>query len=523
VFHDTRQLPDQSVISTDLCIVGAGAAGITLAREFIGSGFQVCLLEAGGLEFDVETQSLYKGENLGFDDYPLDASRLRFLGGATNHWNGNIWPLFPDDFEKRDWIPDSGWPISRRDLDPYYEKAAVIAELKGPYQWDPAQMTQYLQGIYSDKRLTSNTVLDRCFFQHSPPTRFGTTYRKDLETATNVQTYLYANAIGLQATDNGEAVNGVTVKCLDGRQVTFRARYVVLAAGAIENARLLLVSDERVAGGLGNGHDLVGRYFSDHPMARIGKVVFTGLEGGLAWPKEAQKLGINGMLTLSPAAMAEHRLARVVSMLAPFARVTTKQVVKRFVKHSEKAWAQDDEDFSTRLGDVASAFGEMSDELWQLHGWGQSESAYLDVVVEQLPNPDSRVVLSTERDALGVRRANLDWRFRSEQGQVTRAAFQLMAEQIGAAGLGRMQITENMGFSNPKSFLFTSSFHHMGTTRMSGDVRKGVVDADCRVHSQNNLYVAGSSVFPTTGVTNPTLTIVALAVRLADHLKAKLA
>lgn len=521
MFYDSRELPDNTVITADICIIGAGAAGITLAREFIGTGVSVCLLESGGLEFDFETQSLYQGAMPGYNNYPLDASRLRFFGGTTNHWNGNIWPMFPDDFQQRDWIPDSGWPIVRSDLDAYYPKAAKVVELKGPDKWEPDQMKEYLQGIFFDPRLLDNKKLDRCLFQHSPPTRFGTTYRKELEEADTVHTYLYANAVGFNAGKGAESVTSVPVKCLNGKKHTVKARYYVLAAGAIESARLLLASSDQEPAGLGNQNDLVGRYFGDHPMARIGKIVFTDVEGGLAVPKAGQKLGIRGLLTLSTDALSEYKLPRFVGMLSPISGSTSKQAVKRFVDSSKRAWAED-EDFSVKLGEVASAFGEMSDELWQIHGWSDIEGAYLDVVVEQLPCPDSRVTLDTEVDALGLRRAKLDWRFLPEQEQATKAAFQLMAEQIGASGLGRMQITEKFNFKKIEAFLFQSSFHHLGTTRMSNDPATGVVDANCRMHSVSNLYVAGSAVFPTTGVTNPTLTIVALTLKLADHLKSAL-
>ncbi|MBK8973370.1 MAG: hypothetical protein IPM37_19165 [Hahellaceae bacterium] len=163
MFYDSKEIQDKKVVEADLCIIGGGSRN-NACEGMIGLPLQVCLLESGGFDFDLDTQNLYQGASTGYDNYPVDASRMRFLGGTTNHWNGNIWPLFPDDFEQRDWIPGSGWPISREMLNAYYPKAAEVVQIKGPYSWDFDELKQYIQPIFYDPRLIENTMLDRAVF-----------------------------------------------------------------------------------------------------------------------------------------------------------------------------------------------------------------------------------------------------------------------------------------------------------------------------------------------------------------------
>jgi len=169
---------DNKVHSCDICIIGAGAAGITLARALKDSSIQICLLESGGLEPEAETQSLYEGDNTGFPYYPLNTARLRYFGGTTGHWGGCCWPLEDNEFRERDWVPYSGWPISRTDLDPYYPLAQETCEI-GPFNYDPVYWSEE-----SDRPLLpldDSRVLTKVYQNSSPPTRFGTRYRDDIE------------------------------------------------------------------------------------------------------------------------------------------------------------------------------------------------------------------------------------------------------------------------------------------------------------------------------------------------------
>ncbi len=259
MFVDAHTVLPGTLIEADVCIVGAGAAGTTLARELIGTHFEVCLLESGGLEFDQHTQSLYRGENVGFPYYSLDAVRLRYFGGTTNHWMGACRPLDPIDFESRPWVPYSGWPFDKSHLDPFYIRAHSICQL-GPYEYDPA--TWETEENPQLPILGGRVATAMC--QNSPPTRFGQVYREEIKRAPNIQTYLFANVVKIETSSTAQKVVRIHVATLQGNKFWVSARLFILATGAIENPRLLLASNEVQSTGLGNKNDLVGRFFMEH-------------------------------------------------------------------------------------------------------------------------------------------------------------------------------------------------------------------------------------------------------------------
>ena len=254
-------------LQADICVIGAGAAGITLAREFIGTGTKVIVLESGGMEFEDDTQDLYAGENVGLP-YELDTTRLRFFGGTTNHWEGVCGPLDALDFKSRSWVPYSGWPFSKEELEPYYEKAQSICQvgpkLYGDNVWDYIERKPL---EFDPKKLQYG------FRQMGEfPIRFGEEYHDEINSADNVQLFLHANVINIQLESDEQHVEYVEIRNLSGKEGRVFARYFILACGAIENARILLVSNTVVSGGVGNQHDLVGRFFQEHPIFRVGEL-----------------------------------------------------------------------------------------------------------------------------------------------------------------------------------------------------------------------------------------------------------
>ena len=261
MFVDARSVPTGTVIETEVCIVGGGAAGITLAREFTNSSFRVILLESGGAEPDQATQDLYAGSDIGrpYDLFPT--SRLRYFGGTTNHWGG-VWCDMPSslDFEMREGVPYSGWPFPLSYLEPWYRRAQPVLKL-GPYgyalsDWGiaPSDIPEPFRGPHFVCQV----------LQQGPATRFGPEYGPELRQARNLSVYLHANALRFEASENGGAVRQVNVGVLPDGRFTVRARIYILAAGGIENARLLLLSESEAGVGLGNDHDLVGRFFMLH-------------------------------------------------------------------------------------------------------------------------------------------------------------------------------------------------------------------------------------------------------------------
>lgn len=519
------------VLDSDICIVGAGAAGITLAHRLAALGKRCCLIEGGGFELEEQTQSLHDMTSSG---YPLRKdymSRARYFGGTCNLWAGRSMLFSEQDFQAREWVPDSGWPIPYQEVQRYYADAARILDLPG-IAADPSGATARMSG--DEARLFQQPrLVPALSFWGRQAKRFGADYRSSLRKSDRVQVVLNASAVAINANPEGTAVHSVTARTLQGTSLEVRARRFVLACGGIENARLLLVSRDRHANGLGNAHDTVGRYFMDHPRAVHGRVhvpagVKLKLLRGRPLPDGKWQVGI----AMSPQAQRENQLLNhyVTFELQTSSYSAAKyqsfiQTMKVLMRrgHAGSRWG-----FAKKhLQDLPNMIYLLSPKELMPHQLYRALVTARDLVprrpqpqtyvvvyfCEQPPNPTSRVTLSRDVDLLGVNKVDLDWRIDASVCESIDRMQRILGEDLTAAGIGRIETTEE----TPQ---FTDASHHMGTTRMSLDPRKGVVDPDCRVHGLQNLFMAGSSVFPSAGYVNPTLTIVALSLRLADHLAA---
>ena len=529
--------------SADLVIIGAGAAGITLARQFANTRTSVLLLESGALERDEAQQDLYKGSLPGLQALPLHVSRLRYFGGSTNHWAGWSRPLEPEDFaHRKDW-PESGWPITRSTLDAYYPAAARIAEL-GPTAFDDLGFWQRQKGGTLLKALPLQTDrLRTALFQVSPPTRFGERYREELAGANNIKTLLGANVLellpGRVAAGSGQRVGSLVATTDAGRHIRISGKQFVLAVGGIETPRILLSSTQMHANGAGNEHDLVGRYFQDHPWLTSSAVVRYGSASTQPanWPlyfeaTEVAGAKIFGALTPNPAQAIDAGIGGFRMWLQPslvstqgmdalrqtFAELSAGKLPDRLGEHVGSVLA----DWDVIANSAYKTAFKTQKDLLDV-GTGKILGVSIDLNFEQRPRFDSRVTLGKAVDRFGIRRVVVDWRLGDEDRRTATTALQWAAEAFGQIGLGRTRIMLDLRNGKPWPNELTGSSHHMGTARMAAVPEKGVVNAEGRVHSVDNLYIAGSAVFPTSGYANPTLTIVALALRLADHLKGRLA
>lgn len=522
MLRDARAIEDGALLESDVCIVGGGPAGITLARALAGTPLQVRLLESGGLDFDGEVQALYAGTNVGLPYYDLDVSRLRMFGGTTNHWTGRSVPLEAIDLERKDWVPGSGWPFGLDELLPYYRRAQEVMRL-GPFEYE----RHFWHG--PDERplpLDPARLLHR--FRQVHPFAFGDAYRAELEAAANVDVLLHANALSIEADAALRSVERVGVGTLSGRRFTCRGRTFVLACGGLETPRLLLASNRQAAAGLGNQHDNVGRYFMEHPVAPSAHAVVARPERfrDLYWYRDgAGPVDFLDHLALSPDAIRAERILNVSWRAYPDPE---RDPVNGFIALRRIMRALGRGEMPGRLGaDLLQTLADPDDAVAGVLGsLGVRDydlvpaSCMLRTISEQAPDPDSRVLLDPERDALGMPRIRLDWRLNGLDRRSLEVAARLLAEEFGRAGIGRVRIADWL--LDPASGWppdLEGGWHHMGTTRMSDEPKAGVVDRDCRVHGLANLYVAGSAVFPTGGFANPTLTIVALALRLADRLR----
>ncbi len=519
---DARSLPAGTVIDTEVCIIGGGAAGITLAREFIEASFRVALLESGAMDYEPETQELYDGQSIGQPFPDLTTSRLRYFGGTTNHWGGYCLPFDPIDFEPRDDFPYHGWPFSKSDLDLWYQRAQEVCQL-GPYDYLPSSWGMPASAIpqpFSGPDFESKVLQENWL-------RFGPVYAPELQRAPRVTVYLHANAFNLDGGETDAEVKELLVKTLSGNSFLVRARIYVLAAGGIENARILLASGKEGSNGIGNSNDLVGRFFMVHLVYSGGIIVPSDPYMNFDFQTRDKYARSDGRRLIIPIiglcakSMRRRHLPNIMMICSyRFSPVADAINSLERLTRGEGPGGSLLTDLSKVIGNLDRVAGFTVHK--GLFGGGiPIEAIELDCTSEQQPNPQSRVFLGSDRDRLGMREVVVDWRLTAEDKSKAAATLQLLGTEIGRAGFGRFRssLSDDDGWPDD----FYGNQHHMGTTRMHRDPKLGVVDENCRVHTLANLYLAGSSVFPTGGANNPTLTIVALALRLADHLKKQLA
>ena len=547
MIDDALELGDAQALQADVCIVGAGAAGITLALELADSGLRVLLLESGGLKAERDTQRLYEGavadERL---HSPPHRFRQRRFGGSTTVWGGRCVPFDPIDFEQRDYVPYSGWPFGLDALLPFYPRANELCEAGAFEYLAPAALTGPLRPMidgFDSAHFTSDT-LER----FSCPTDFGARHADRLRAAQNVRGLLHANVAEVRLFPGGHAVESLLVRTLKGTQLTVRASHFVLATGGLETARLLLANRKVMPQGIGNDHDVVGRYYMCHIAGAVGRLEFRQGGAGVwhGYDRTAEGIYCRRRLALTPETQRRLRIGNFIARLHhpritdPSHRtavLSALQLAKGLISYEYGKRLHGEERMRVRnwlrhVRNVGGAPHEvMAFGVHMLRDRFLARRKFPSIIVrssgghysldfhaEQEPNPASRITLIDERDALGVPRLQVDWRYTAGDVRTVQAAVRLLAEDLRSSGVGTFECDPE---SIELEILHYGAYggHHLGTARMGTDVRTSVVDPECRVHGVANLYIAGGAVFPTSSQANPTLTIVALAMRLAGHLK----
>lgn len=548
MIQDAGEIVRDAIVHAEICIVGGGPAGITLAMTLARAGHGVLLLESGDLGPRNEAQDLNAGEVADESLHsPPDKYRQRCLGGATSIWGGRCVPFDPIDFEARPWIDHSGWPIGYDEVEPYYAGANALCEA-GEFEYDArlaiqGGMRPLLRG-FTPRHFDLNGIE-----RFSCPTNFGRRYEAGLRAAGNVRVLLRATVTHLQSSRDGSRIESLHVR--NARDIGFSvtADQFVLAMGGIETPRLMLTSNDVQTNGIGNANDLVGRFYMCHIAGTIGSLQVNGgpdqvwhgydvaPDGTYCRRRIALRPDVQSAMGLGNAVFRLHhpRIADPRHRTGPLSAIFLAQ---KFISY----------EYAKRLvSDVPP-----TPALWMRHGlnavsdpistvrflghWLRDRTLAerkfpsiiirprtnlfsLDFHAEQVPNPESRITLGSAVDRFGNRQVRIDWHYTRQDVETVARSFDLLRDDIARQAIGDLSLAA--GERDIEDVVRRDGAyggHHIGTARMAASAASGVIDRDCKVFGMNNLYVAGSAAFPTASQANPTLTIVALALRLAHHL-----
>jgi choline dehydrogenase-like flavoprotein len=550
VFVDGREIAAGSTLEAEVCIIGGGPAGIAIARELLGAATSVILVESGGWRPNQLTQDLNAAElPSGSRHPPPEMYRERRFGGSSTIWGGRCVPLIRSDFEPRAHVAGSGWPLSYDELVPYYARALAYCEA-GDFVFDPDCLKEagpIIEGLRSDDLTVG---LER----FSPPTDFGWRFKSDLIGSATHKILLETTCTRLVSSDSGRTVQATECATIAGNSFRIVAKHVVIAAGGLESTRLLAASNDRFPAGLANSSGTLGRYYMSHLEGTLGRLqVAPGRR--VAWDFARTRDGVYAKhnIRLSDEVQQRRRLRNMVFRLHHANPMDPQHgdpvlslmyIAKRFILPEYRRKITTVELHSLdRLPKGHALLGHHASNIaknpWPLIRflvfWVYKRHARyrripyvalyskqgiypLDYNAEQTPLFDSRVSLTHDTDRFGMPKLSIDWRVCPEDVASIADSYRQMRSIL--AGTNVATVTYNDDTLNDMAGqTIPVGGHHIGTARMSDHPSRGVVNPQCRTHDVENLYIAGSAVFPTSGSANPTLTIVALAVRIADQLK----
>jgi choline dehydrogenase-like flavoprotein len=524
MIKDFQKFADGSIVTTDFCIIGAGAAGITIAREFLGTRYTTVILESGGLHPESETQKLYDSEVVGLPHAGVHNGRARVFGGTTTLWGGQALRFDTFDLKERSWVPYSGWPLSRVELDPYYERADRVLQLGASIPYNDLCASFGIEPPAFDPAKLY-TVCSRW----SPKPNFSTTYGDELKNAQNISVLLHANVTAIITNEAATAVENVEFRTFAGKQGKAVAKFYVICCGGIETARLLLASDRIEQHGVGNRNDLVGRYFQEHLHIRYGDLLTNNRKHLQDLFESFYKSGLKYMplVTLSEHLQAEKKLLKIHGATS-FDNAINSGIaaVKSLYKTIAGRTYHNSNELRRLVWSALRDPGELLNLAYRFYvqkraGTSKLGPIFFGAQCETAPNPNSRVTLADVRDQLGMRRVRLNWQFGELERRTASEYLRTIWSEFARLGLGEFDSRYLTLLDDRSKWIEMThdSAHHMGTTRMHENPQLGVVDANCQIHGLANLYIGSSAVFPTSACSNPTLTILALCLRIADRLK----
>lgn len=464
----------------DCCVIGGGPAGITLALRLAAAGHQVVLVEGGATEYAERSQNLYRCHTTGRNAY-VETTRQRMLGGTSNHWSGRCRPFEPSDFSVAPPGKLPGWPIAYTEIERFLPEAMRILDL--PIR-DFEKHNPPLDG--------EDFAADRYLL--SSPTRFAKKYATALRETPGLDVFVNCNCVDLVFHGKTRRLSSVTVVDYDGGRGSIAAKTYVLAMGAIENARQLLCSASLVEHDVVKENGIVGSCFMEHLNVDLGTFVL----------RDGQDKGERQYYT-TDSFIRRHRIGKgnvSLSLVSEVKSYGRSAAVKDFFKN------------------IACSLG-VADKVQFITTFNCPGDGTIGTLIEQLPRRQSRIMLTQEKDLLGMRKAGIHWDLGEEDIHTIRTIGMEVAKRFADAGLGYVKLNERLVGNTEKLHIHPHA-HHMGTTRMAANPEAGVVDANCKVFGTENLYIAGSSIFATGGACNPTMPIIQFVLRLAEYLDHRL-
>ncbi len=519
---DANKMATPDALDADICIMGGGAAGITLAKKLLNSKRRIILIESGNETYDQETQGLYKTEDKPQIFPSTLASRLRFLGGSSNHWENSTERFDPIDLKEREWVPNSGWPIEYDELSQFYPEAENYCGLD-----DNGYDLRYWESQFNfNNPISGSSIVNSAILKSAIPfTRFFHKHGNILKDSKYIKILTNANVTDIDYKD--ETIHSVTIETLKQLQSKVTAKIFVMCFGGIENARILLNFNQKYDHKLGNKYDNVGRYFMEHPTIRAAN--FYPLNGkldkiydGIAYNNQL----ITARFKLTEEAQTKNQTNNLRLILSKSSNLILSEGVSsaHVIKDSLKNVTMPD-NFGSHLVNIIKD-ADLITESYLKNEMDSSffESAYefggyqFVSMIEQTPSRDNRITLGNTIDKLNIKQVKINWSITDYDKTKAWKSLELLAKDPTINKLGRVQVLKD---SNSRIWKSQLGFghHHMGTTRMSSEYKKGVVDPSLRVFGTKNFYISGSSVFPTGGHVPPTLTIIALTLKLANELK----
>lgn len=514
----------KGTLSYDICIVGGGAAGIVVANELADTGLKIALVESGGQQYHQATQDLYTANSIDFPFPNTAYSRLRYLGGSSNHWQNNTSPLSPLDFEKRDGITNSGWPIKFGDLTSYYTKAEEYCGVGNDgYTLDRWVNTSSMKDIVAPSSKIE-TRLAKIPFQ---PTRFYEQYGNKLVVSENVEIITFSNVIDVGFNQGAKQIERAIFKTLKGNKFSVIADKFIMCLGGIENARMLLLFNEKFNNKLGNSSDTVGRYLMEHPTPRAAHLIAEKTSDlDLYFGYKNDNKSVLGFLSLTDETVRDNNTINLRMPFIPQTNYTLSDGISssHIFRQSLSNYEIPDNASShvwNILSDIDMVIESIARKSFDMRIFDNAAEIggyEIPMMMEQTPDKDNRIKLSSKKDKLGLPKVEVQYRITDIDKQRLWRSLDICAKEIATLGFGRIKTLKERSSRMWRDQLGFSQ-HHIGTTRMATSPSQGTVDENLKVFGTNNFYLTGSSVFPTGGSVPPTLTIVALSIRLADHLK----